>query len=303
MRVGISSIVPARAFNINITRWLEQRSLVFRGIFGLGILAATIVADLFISREISFSIFYLIPVSYFAWFFAPWAGIVVSIFSLAAWMLIGTAKHPQYSTSAIPYWNDLINLALFLTVVYILGEVKTIYLSQRSQAQHDYLTGVWNARALYDALSAERNRASRYGLITTLAYLDLDNFKKVNDSFGHETGNELLILVAQAISRNVRNTDFVARVGGDEFCILMPHTDSEAAKSLLGKIQDLLLSEMTKRNWPVTLSIGGVTFVRPPKSAHEMIEAADALMYSVKSTGKNRIAQTVLPSGTSPMGG
>jgi diguanylate cyclase (GGDEF)-like protein len=135
---------------------------------------------------------------------------------------------------------------------------------------------------------------------STLAYLDLDNFKQVNDSFGHETGNELLVMIAQAISHHVRNTDFVARVGGDEFCILMPHTDSDAAKSLLGKVQDLLLSEMKKRNWPVTLSIGGVTFVRPPKSAREMIQAADALMYSVKSTGKNRIAQTVLPSSASP---
>ena len=124
----------------------------------------------------------------------------------------------------------------------------------------------------------------------TLLYIDLDNFKQVNDAFGHETGDELLIEVAATIRTNVRSTDTVARLGGDEFALLLPETDQEAALVVTNKLREALLVSMQRREWPVTFSIGLVSFATPPESVEEMLKQADAVMYSVKLKGKNSIA-------------
>jgi diguanylate cyclase (GGDEF)-like protein len=120
-----------------------------------------------------------------------------------------------------------------------------------------------------------------------LAYIDLDNFKTVNDTYGHLIGDSLLRLVADTIRNNIRTTDVLARLGGDEFVVLLPETDFEQSEIVINKVQTQLLDEMKKNNWPVTFSIGAVTFLTPPESVDEMIKKADNLMYSAKKNGKN----------------
>jgi diguanylate cyclase (GGDEF)-like protein len=156
-----------------------------------------------------------------------------------------------------------------------------------------------NRRSFYEALEAERLRASRYGLPTTFVYLDIDDFKKVNDRFGHDRGDELLIAIARTIKENARASDVVARLGGDEFAILMPHTALAAAGTMLRKLQKVISDEMRAHQPPVTCSIGAITFPKATNSIEEMVAEADALMYAAKKNGKNSLMQAMARASAS----
>jgi diguanylate cyclase (GGDEF)-like protein len=134
----------------------------------------------------------------------------------------------------------------------------------------------------------------RYKTPLTVAFVDVDNFKVINDRFGHVTGDKILGIIASTIQRHLRKTDIVARVGGDEFATLLPDVGEEAAKIVVPKMQRKLLDEMWLNNWPVTFSIGVVTCVTPPNSVDEILNMADKLMYSVKNSGKNDIQYSPL---------
>jgi diguanylate cyclase (GGDEF)-like protein len=110
-----------------------------------------------------------------------------------------------------------------------------------------------------------------------------------NDRLGHHVGDLILMQVAQVMTNNLRATDIVARLGGDEFAILLPETDRQGSLQALPRLQRHLLIAMQEQDWPVTFSIGAITFQPPPPPLDEMVRLADGLMYEVKSTGKNAI--------------
>ncbi len=132
----------------------------------------------------------------------------------------------------------------------------------------------------------------RTGRPLTIAYIDLDDFKRVNDSLGHKAGDTLLRTVAQALRSRLRATDLLARVGGDEFGILLPDTDVDGARAILEKT-NTALKEAVDGKWPVTQSVGVVTFLDTPHSFDDMIHLADQLMYDGKHAGRARIVQGV----------
>ena len=139
----------------------------------------------------------------------------------------------------------------------------------------------------------EINRARRYKHPFTMVWIDLDNFKRVNDCFGHTTGDTLLRLVARTIQENIRATDTLARLGGDEFAILLPETGRDVAEVIMQKVQKINLDIMREHGWPVTLSIGVVTFTSSPSTVDETLRIADRLMYAAKNNGKNGVQYQV----------
>ena len=152
----------------------------------------------------------------------------------------------------------------------------------------DPLTSVANRRAFYDFADRELNKARRYQTPISFLYLDIDNFKNINDHFGHRMGDELLRSVAETIKNSIRAIDLIVRFGGDEFGILLAETGAESAPQVVGKLKKNLLELVRDNGWPVTFSIGVTTFVNPPDRIDEMIDAADAQMYFAKRNGKNR---------------
>ena len=133
---------------------------------------------------------------------------------------------------------------------------------------------------------SRRSRRSNYTF--TLAYIDLDNFKAVNDPHGHGVGDDLLRVVGQTLKTSSRESDTVARLGGDEFAILLPETDLGGAKLFLENLRARPKKGMRANRWPVTFSIGSITFSRSV-SVEEMIRRADELMYEVKQGNKDAI--------------
>lgn len=158
--------------------------------------------------------------------------------------------------------------------------------NEKSLSRSDYLTGLANRRAFEELFEMECKRSRRYNRPITLAYMDLDNFKRVNDGKGHQTGDEVLVAVATTLRSCLRATDCVARIGGDEFAMLLPETDEDAARIIMKKLYAVLQTLLTRTNWPIGFSFGVVTFPSPLDSLEAMLERADKLMYEAKQGGK-----------------
>jgi diguanylate cyclase (GGDEF)-like protein/PAS domain S-box-containing protein len=159
------------------------------------------------------------------------------------------------------------------------------------QVDHDFLTGLSNRRCFEQELSREAKRASRYGSGGALLLIDLDHFKEVNDALGHKAGDELLKGVAGALRRRMRQTDLLARVGGDEFAILLPQTDEDEAEIVAAGIVDNLHQRVALVGEPsiqVTASVGVALFDR--FLPEELMVRADLAMYQAKAAGGGRVA-------------
>jgi diguanylate cyclase (GGDEF)-like protein len=160
---------------------------------------------------------------------------------------------------------------------------------EKELARTDYLTGAVNSRLFFELVQMEIDRSQRYEHPFTLVYIDLDNFKAVNDQFGHTTGDLVLRAVVSYAKKYLRKIDVIARLGGDEFALLLPETNQESAGVALTKLQGGLLEEMRQNNWPITFSIGVLTCNVAPLKSDELVKMADELMYSVKRGSKNAI--------------
>lgn len=278
----------------NIIEYLDRQSrfTIIRLVFLLTVLLGLI--DYLTGPEIGFSIFYLLPISLAAWFGGTFWGVVMSFVASTVWFLADSLGGHTYSHPAIGYWAANMRLGYFLIVSYLLGMMKNLLNAARQLASTDYLTGVANSRSFHQLATVELARARRYNHPLTVAYIDLDNFKKINDLFGHNTGDSVLRLVAQAIKKGVRSVDLAGRLGGDEFGLLLPETDYESAHVLLHKLQKNLLESMEQNKWSVTFSIGAITFTVLPADIDDMIIKVDNLMYAVKNSGKNAVKHELI---------
>lgn len=257
-------------------------------VVGFVLLLTMATADFLTGPEFESSIFYIIPVSFFAWFVGARAGMVVAAASGALTLAVHAAFPPRAYPTII-YWNAGAWFAVYALFAFLLGELKLLYEHEHRSSRVDLLTRVLNRRGFLEALTAETSRARRYGLPVTLAYVDIDHFKQVNDRFGHAVGDRLLTVVARSMQREVRGADVVARLGGDEFAVLLPHTTSDSAARVLEKLHRWLNRTMQEHGWPATFSLGAVTFQVVPGSVEEMIRAADEAMYEAKANGRDRV--------------
>ena len=243
--------------------------------------------------ELSSTVFYLIPIALVTWFTQRSIGLILSILSALTWLIADLTSGATYSLSDIPYWNGVARLSSFVILTFILSALKSTLKQEKEASRIDFLTGIRNRRYFIELVNMEINRARRYEHPFTMACIDLDNFKTVNDCFGHSTGDILLRLVARTIQENIRVTDTVARLGGDEFAILLPETGRNGAEVILQKIQKINLDIMRRHGWPVTLSIGVATFTSPPSTVDQTLRISDQLMYHAKNNGKNSIRHEV----------
>jgi diguanylate cyclase (GGDEF)-like protein len=156
----------------------------------------------------------------------------------------------------------------------------------------DFQTRIFNYRYLVQRLEEEFSRSVRYGRPLSLLIYDIDNFKSINDSFGHQAGDTLLTRTAQLIAPRLRGDDVYARFGGDEFCILCPETSLEQMLHLAHRIRQLISdANFTFKDWKldVTISIGAAELSADIKSAEQLLGAADKALYKAKKQGKNKI--------------
>ena len=213
----------------------------------------------------------------------------MSILCSATSVFAGQINGLTYSSTPILLWNIAGNTIFFIIFANALTIIKDIYHEEKALARKDTLTGIANRNAFIEMASLELERCRRYMHPITIAYIDCDNFKAINDTLGHQAGDMLLQVVAETLKNNLRTSDIVSRMGGDEFAVIMPETEAVPSNIAFKKIQSALLYSMQKNKWDVTFSIGIATFESPPESLDELISKADTLMYDVKKNGKNMI--------------
>jgi diguanylate cyclase (GGDEF)-like protein len=242
----------------------------------------------YLTGDYSLIIFYLIPVSLVAWFVNWPSGMLFCLLALVSRFIADEVSNSfALNNAALHYWNLFIEFLFLLIMSLLFSALRKNLDSEKSRANTDPLTGALNRRAFFDIAEYELNRSHRYEHATTIAYIDLDNFKSINDQLGHTVGDNLLVTVTKIISSNIRITDILSRFGGDEFVILLPETATDAAATFLAKIQHQLNQAMSAKNWPVSFSIGAITYPKAPPGVEEVIKKADMLMYEVKRRGKN----------------
>jgi diguanylate cyclase (GGDEF)-like protein len=271
---------------------VNKRRPIFWAIVGLIGVFCVGIADFLTGWQLSFSIFYLIPIALVTWFAGRNLGLVMSIASTIVWFTADNLSGQPYSQPIFPFWNAGVRLGFFILVSFLLPALKERE-HEKEIARRDDLTGAANRRQFFEVAQAELERFQRYQHPFTIVYFDIDDFKTVNDQWGHQIGDQLLCSVVNRAKLALRKTDFLARLGGDEIVALLPETGQEEAKIAVSKLQKALLDEMRSRNWPVTFSIGTITCLDAHLTADELLSKADDLMYSVKKNGKNAIAYAI----------
>ena len=271
--------------------FLERKGQLFNVVIGL-VCTALIGAINFLSpNEYAFSFFYLLPISFVTWFAGKKAGIINSLICAVIW----TINNHGSSHNALT-WNMISTLGMFCAAAIMLSRIHQLLQMKDSLSRTDPLTGVMNIRAFSGLVEYEILHLQRRGCPFSIAYLDLDNFKEVNDRYGHKKGDELLKAVVSCLAQSLRRSDVVARVGGDEFTIFLPATDPDAVQLVMQKVREQLIETTRSNNLTTTFSMGVLTCTHGTCNLDEIISIADKLMYEVKISGKNNIQYAVLPS-------
>lgn len=261
--------------------------LVF--LFGLILVALIGLADYWIGTEAALTLFYLIPIMGVTWYGNKRLGLATAFLSVITWIAAERVAGVVYTQQWTFYWNHSTRLIVYLILLFLLAEFKAKLRLTETLATTDALTGAVNRRGFNLLAGLEIAKAHRAKTPLTTAYIDLDNFKLVNDEYGHDEGDKALQLIVTVMRDNLRQSDTLARLGGDEFAVLLPDTESNTAQTVMNRLHQALLKAMEERDYPVTFSIGVVTFTRPPLSVNTLISTADQVMYLVKRSGKDRI--------------
>lgn len=245
--------------------------------------------DHIVSPLVSFATYYFVPIAISAWYLGDKRTyLLVLASSIAGTHALGES-FPASGASILVY--DFIFKALgFIILSYFVLHVRQLVSRLKEQNHTDYLTVANSRRYFYEASSMELARSYRHKYPVTLAFIDLDNFKEVNDTQGHDTGDQLLMRIADTMKSDLRDGDILGRLGGDEFAILLPQTNADQVKIIIRRMKKNLHNAVAPFNSSVTFSIGVVTYLADkPASIDALIAAADRTMYSVKKSTKNDI--------------
>ncbi|MDY6905749.1 MAG: GGDEF domain-containing protein [Thermodesulfobacteriota bacterium] len=213
--------------------------------------------------------------------------------ALYTWtMAVLAHRHPEAVVMRLEIVRTVILLIALLWISYIANYIANLRRQIKRLASHDDLTDVYNRREIFGALEREKAFADRTGYAFSLCILDLDDFKSINDTYGHQAGDRVLREFARTIKDNVRSEDYVGRYGGEEFLVVF--VNFECRDNTTSCVQRLLTVTSNMRfpdiddDLRITVSIGVATY-KAPESIDNMISRADEALYQAKANGKNRI--------------
>ncbi len=232
---------------------------------------------------------YFLPLILAAWLLSRTTTIAYALVASLIWAFVMYYSGNEYSTAFIWLINFVTQSVAFLLVSLLVNILHGVIANERKLSRTDLLTGLPNRRHFFEISTPMVEQCRRDKQAMTLGYIDLDNFKNANDTLGHEYGDELLQTVAQIFRDNLRATDVCARMGGDEFVVLLPAADTEHSLPILERIREVLASNEEFRRSGVTASIGAITYQLVPSIVDDMITKADEMMYRAKGNSKNSV--------------
>ncbi len=231
------------------------------------------------------------------------ATLLTVIFLSTAWEfwledIIGNVFNDQQEAESLAVkLKYVISITIFVTLSLIIPAVSGFKLIQNDEkmqekikrlSEEDYLTRLYNRRKVHEIIETELVRSRRYDSAFAILLLDIDDFKKINDTFGHNAGDKVLVKFSSIIEQTVRESDIAGRWGGEEFLIICPETTIDGATSLAEKLRENIDNNKFKIAGNITASIG-VTGIQHGDNVKSLIQRADKALYSAKKAGKNRV--------------
>jgi diguanylate cyclase (GGDEF)-like protein len=269
--------------------------------------AVVLFLDVRTSSDITES--FLLPLAFLAVYPVKrdWATFLTAVAAVAV-VVLGAVLEDEGEAIEAMVFNRGMTVAVIVGVAFLINRVTASEQQLVRIATTDSLTGIFNRRHFMSLLTREHQRAERYQTFFSLLMIDIDHFKRIKDTHGHQIGDEVLRHVSSLLAGQVRNVDRVARYGGEEFALLMVEADRPSAiesmsrlGALLAEVPCFINKDLTIR---VTLSAGVATSLEDAGSATELVAAADRALYAAKKGGRNRIVAadgTELGFTTSPL--
>jgi diguanylate cyclase (GGDEF)-like protein len=254
----------------------------------LGILAVALI-DYETGVELRVGPLYYVPLSLVAWELERRSVVAAAILCAICLTASNYLAGQSFSSPGVGWFNFTMQCLSFMVIGLLIAALRGTLAHERALSRTDTLTSLLNARTFYEEATRVLALTRRTRHPVALAYVDLDNFKVVNDTRGHRAGDEVLRTVGSIILGCTRKSDVAARVGGDEFALLMPETDPEHARLACERLRALVAERFARDGCPVTASVGGVAFLTVPDNVDTMVHVADARMYAAKSAGRNRV--------------
>jgi diguanylate cyclase (GGDEF)-like protein len=266
----------------------------------LALMALVGVADYLTGDQILLFVFQLVPVGILAWGGGIYAGFAGSV--VASGIVLVT--YVAYAGALLPIhvWHAAVTLTSTSALAWAVSRLRadraritSLLESERRASREDPVTTLATARAFHERLTLELDRMRRHNRPLSLLYLDLDDFKRINDDRGHQAGDQLLLRVGKLLQLAVRKVDLCGRVGGDEFAVLMPETSAAEAALVAERIRDGMTKSFREGGASIGMSAGLGTFESPPIDAQVPLNQVDQLMYQAKKAGKDRIVTKTFP--------
>ena len=242
--------------------------------------------DYMTGAEVRVLALYFLPLLLAGWSLGTPGAILAAVATTAIWLATMHALGIHFAQPYIWVVNGITEGLSFLLVALLVARLRMAVKRESLLSRTDPLTGLNNRRAFLDMAELALALCKRRGGPVSLAYLDLDNFKHVNDAFGHECGDQLLRQCSTLISQQIRASDIAARLGGDEFAVFLPDADANSVAVLMERIRSAIDAADELRAKAVTVSLGVVTEAPAESSLLELLRKADAQMYAVKGQKK-----------------
>lgn len=204
--------------------------------------------------------------------------------------LISISENIIYKQFTEDLYKQVILVTLLAFFIIVFGLIMAIYQHKlKSNAELDYLTKIYNRNKFYELIEKEAKSSKRYKYDSSVMLMDIDYFKKVNDTYGHEWGDQVLKELSSQILQNIRENDVFARWGGEEFVLLLPHTNKDGALKAAEKIRLLIEKSESPKLKGITISIGVTSIDSANYDIDNAIKLADEAMYCAKRNGRNQV--------------
>ncbi|HEY9827790.1 MAG TPA: GGDEF domain-containing protein [Stenomitos sp.] len=262
-------------------------ALSFGLFIGISILDYAVTSDLWLWP------LYLIPIALMTWFVGGCMGGITALLSAAVVCLIQIQTDHAGLELFPSVWNGAILGAVGIFIADLLHNLKIASEIEKQLSRIDAVTGAVNRHFFLELLEAEFYRAERYRFPLTLAYIGLDNLKQLNDRLGYQATDEVLYQFVDQLSQSLRSNDVVARLGNDEFAVLLPQTNDNQAQTVFSRIQSQLKEILAGQSVPLVYHVAVVTALEMPDTLETLLEQS-ALLLKQSKNGADKVTYEIL---------